>query len=171
MNRGVFFYLMIPLLLLLCVVQSTVASRMKLGGVKPDLVLILVLIGTLLYGARLGVLWAFIGGVGLDLFSSGPLGASSLALMAAALVAGFGHRPLSRFNIFVPLTAAALGTLVYAFVYLGLLATLKAAGWFVRELPILDMVRFIVLPAVVYNTAIMLLAIPFLNRMPESQDI
>lgn len=171
MNRGLFYYLMIPLLLLLCLVQSTIASRMKLGGVKPDLVLILVLVGTLLYGARSGVLWGFIGGIGLDLFSGGPLGASSLALMAAALVAGLGHRPLSRFNILVPLGAAALGTLVYAGVYLGLLAALTASGWFERPLPFLDTARFIVLPAMLYNTAIMLLLIPLLNRMPESQDI
>ncbi len=171
MNRGALYYLMIPLLLLLCLLQATLASRMKLGGVKPDLVLIMVLVGTLLYGARSGVIWAFIGGIGLDLFSSGPLGASSLALMAAALVAGLGHRPLSRFNLLVPLGAAALGTLVYAGVYLGLLAALTASGWFARPLSFVDTVRFIVLPAMLYNTAIMLLLVPLLNRMPESQDI
>jgi rod shape-determining protein MreD len=171
MNRGVLFYLMVPLLLFLALLQSTAASRIQLGQVKPDLVLIMVIVGTLLYGGRSGVLWAFVGGLALDLFSNGPLGASSLALMAAALVASVGHRPLSRFNIFVPLSAAALGTLAYASVYLGILALLNSMQWFPRNLPFLEAMRYIVLPATLYNTAIMLLLLPLLNRMPESQDL
>jgi rod shape-determining protein MreD len=170
-NRGILFYLMIPLLLLLALLQSTAASRLQIGQVKPDLVLLLVIVGTLLYGGRSGILWGFVGGIGLDLFSNGPLGASSLALMAAAMVASLGHRPLSRFNIFVPLAAAALGTLAYASVYLAILAVLNAMDWFARDLPFLDAMRYIVLPATLYNTAIMLLMLPLLNRMPESQDL
>ena len=91
--------------------------------------------------------------------------------MAAALVASLGHRPLSRFNILVPLSAAALGTLAYASVYLGILAVLNAMQWFARDLPFLEAMRYIVLPATLYNTAIMLLLLPLLNRMPESQDL
>lgn len=171
MNRGLFYYSMAPILLFTCLVQSTAATRFQIGGVKPDLVLLLVLIGSLLYGGRAGIAWAFVGGLGLDVFSGGPLGASSLALMAAALVASLGHRPLSRFNVVVPLGAAALGTLVYASVYLALLAVLNTAGWFARDLPFVDTMRYIVMPAMLYNTALMLLALPLLNRMPESQDI
>jgi rod shape-determining protein MreD len=171
MNRGVLFYLMIPLLLLLAVVQSTTAGRWQLGGVKPDIVLLMVLAGTLLYGGRSGILWAFVGGVSIDLFSGGPLGASSLAMMAAVLVVSIGHRPLSRYNPLVPLAAAALGTLVYAAVYLGILALLNSMKWFERDLLFLEAMRYIVLPALLYNTALMFLFIPLLNRMPESQDI
>jgi rod shape-determining protein MreD len=170
-NRGILFYLMVPVLLVLALLQSTAAGRIQLGQVKPDLVLIMVIAGTLLYGGRSGVLWAFVGGLALDLFSNGPLGASSLALMAAALVASVGHRPLSRFNIFVPLAAAALGTMAYASVYLGILAVLNSMQWFPRNLPFLEAMRYIVLPATLYNTAIMLLLLPLLNRMPESQDL
>jgi rod shape-determining protein MreD len=162
---------MTPLLLLLSLLQSTSVARFKLAGVKPDLVLLVVIIGALVYGARPGVLWAFIAGIGLDIFSSGPLGASSLALMASAFVAGLGHRPLSRFNILVPLTAAALGTLVYAAVYLTILAILVGTGMSNLNLPLLDTIRDIVLPVTLYNTALMLLALPWLNRLPESQDL
>ena len=56
MNRGVLFYLMVPLLLFLALLQSTAAGRIQLGQVKPDLVLIMVIVGTLLYGGRSGVL-------------------------------------------------------------------------------------------------------------------
>lgn len=171
MNRGLLYYLMIPLLLFLCLMQSTAVARLKIAGVKPDLVLLMVIIGTLLYGLRPGILWAFIAGIGLDIFSGGPLGASSLAMMAAAGVAGLGHRPLSRFNPLVPLSAAALGTIVYAVVYLLILGMLALAGWSTLNLPLFETLRDIVLPVTLYNTALMLVLLPFLNRMPESQDL
>ena len=91
--------------------------------------------------------------------------------MAAAWIAGLGHRPFSRYNILVPLSAALFGTLTYALVYLAILTVLDAGGWFERTLPFLDTMRAIVLPAMLYNTLLMLLLIPMLNRMPESQDI
>lgn len=171
MNRGLLYYVMAPLLLFLCLVQSTAAGRFTLFGVKPDLVLLLLLVGALLYGARAAVVWAFIAGVGMDIFSGGPMGASSLALMAAALVASLGHRPLSRFNWLVPLGAALLGTLTYAVVYLSVLGALDTGGWLARSVPLIDTVRAVVLPAALYNTVLMLLLIPWLNRMPESQDL
>lgn len=171
MNRGLLYYLMAPLLLFLCLVQSTAAGRFTLFGVKPDLVLLLIVVGALLYGPRAAVVWAFIGGVGMDIFSGGPMGASSLALIAAALVASLGHRPLSRFNWLVPVGAALLGTLTYAAVYLGILAVLDGGGWFARSVPLLDTLRAVVLPAALYNTVLMLLLLPWLNRMPESQEL
>ena len=171
MNRGLLYYLMAPLVLFLCLVQSTAASRFTLFGVKPDLVLLLIVVGALLYGPRAAVVWAFIGGVGMDIFSGGPMGASSLALIAAALVASLGHRPLSRFNWLVPVGAALLGTLTYAAVYLGILAVLDGGGWFARSVPFLDTLRAVVLPAALYNTVLMLLLLPWLNRMPESQEL
>ncbi len=42
MNRGILYYLMVPILLLACLLQSTAASRLQIGGIKPDLVLLLV---------------------------------------------------------------------------------------------------------------------------------
>ena len=171
MNRGALFYMMLPLIGAACLLQATAAARFKIYGVKPDLVLLLVVIGTLVYGSRPGVVWAFLGGLGLDIFSGGPMGSSSLALMAASLVAGFGHRTLSRFNIFVPLVAIAVGTLVYAGAYLGILAVLQYLDVTHHQVPLFATVQNVVVPAIVYNTTIMVILIPFLNRIPESQDL
>ena len=128
MRRGTLYYLMVPLMAVAALLQSTAFNRLAIAGVKPDLVLLLVVVGTLLYGPRAGVVWAFIGGLFLDIFSGGPLGSSSLALMAAAVVAGFGHTTMSRFNIFVPLGAMALGTLTYGLVYAGTLLDIERRG-------------------------------------------
>ena len=147
MNRGLLYYLMVPLLLFLCLVQSTAAGRFTVFGVKPDLVLLVIIVGALLYGPRASMLWAFIAGIGMDIFSGGPLGASSLALMAAALVASLGHRPLSRFNWLVPIGAALLGTLTYAVVYLAILTALNSGGWLERSVPVFDTLRAVVVPS------------------------
>jgi rod shape-determining protein MreD len=170
-NRGALYFAMIPLLTLAALLQATAAGRFKIYGVKPDLVLLLVVIGTLVYGSRPGVVWAFLGGLALDVFSGGPMGSSSLALMAAALVAGLGHRTLSRFNLLVPLAAVAGGTVVYAGAYLLILAVLEYLDVVQHRMPLQLMVQNVVVPAVVYNTTLMVLLIPLLNRIPESQDL
>ncbi|MFN2204193.1 MAG: rod shape-determining protein MreD [Caldilineaceae bacterium] len=171
MNRGMLFYAMIPLVLILGLLQSTAAARLEIRGVKPDLVLLVLVVATLVYGSRSGLIWAFVGGIVLDIFSGGPMGASSLALMAAVLIAGLGHRTLSRFNLLVPLGAIALGTAAYGLVYLGILQVLDLFEVAPREVPLLPTIQYVVVPAAIYNVLLMLLIVPFLNRVPESQDI
>ncbi len=171
MNRGILFYSMIPLILIMGLLQSSAAARLEVRGVKPDLVLLVLLVGTILYGTRYGLIWAFIGGIALDVFSGGPMGASSLALMAAALVAGLGHRTLSRYNVFVPLGTALVGTIVYGVVYLATLTILDQLSVANRVTVLLPTLQYVVIPAALYNTILMLIIIPFMNRLPESQDI
>jgi rod shape-determining protein MreD len=176
MYRGLLYYLMIPLLALAALFQSTAAGRLAVRGVKPDLVLLLVLIGVLLYGPRIGLIWAFLGGIFLDIFSGGPMGASSLALMAAALVTGLGYRTFSRFHLLVPIGISVIGTIVYGVTYLGVLTALDGMAGFSglnlpqRRLPFWPTVQYVITPAVLYNTTLMILAIPFLNRLPETQE-
>jgi rod shape-determining protein MreD len=170
-SRGLLYYLMVPLILLAGLLQSTAATRIKINGVKPDLVLVVVVIGTLVYGPRIGLVWAFLGGLVLDIFSGGPLGASSLALMAAVLVAGMGHRTLSRYNLLVPIGAMALGTAVYGAAYLALLTVLQYFRAAQYSLPWGLTVQNILAPALVYNTTLMILLLPLLNRVPENQEL
>ncbi|RIK44818.1 MAG: rod shape-determining protein MreD [Chloroflexi bacterium] len=185
MNRTLLSYLMPLLLIIASLLQSTAANRVEIRGVKPDLVLLLVVAGALIYGSRAAIVWAFIGGIALDLFSGGPLGSSSLALIAAALVVGVGHHTLSRFNVLVPVTATALGTLVYGATYVAILAALEGlTGWLTLQGIALDLVQpdlpvslwatlfwptmqIVVLPAVFYNTALSVALIPLLNQVPE----
>jgi len=170
-NRGVLYYLIIPLLIIAGLFQSTAASRIEMGGVKPDLVLLLVVAGTLIYGARSGVTWAFIGGICLDIFSGGPMGASSLALIAAAMTAGLGHRTLSRYNLLEPIGAIIAGTAIYSTVYLSILLLMHLLDVAQYTSPPWSTVQYVVMPAIAYNTAVMVFLMPLLNQVPESQDI
>jgi len=87
------------------------------------------------------------------------------------LVASLGHRVLSRFNVFVPLVAMVASTVVYAGAYMGILAVLQYLDVAQHQVPIWATIQSVVFPAVVYNTMLMVLLIPFLNRIPESQDL
>lgn len=176
MNRGWLYYLMVPFLALGALFQSAAGNRLAVAGVKPDVVLLLIIVGTLLYGGRIGVFWAFLGGLFLDIFSGGPLGSSSLALMAAATIAAFGHNTFSRFNPLVPLAAMALGTLVYGMTYMLVLwafsAVALALGLNVirHELPLEATMLAVILPSTAYNTTLMLILVPILNRVPETPE-
>jgi rod shape-determining protein MreD len=178
-NRDLFYYLMTPLLLMASLLQSTAATRLQVGGVKPDLVLLLVICGTLLYGSRAGIVWAFIGGLTLDIFSGGPMGGSSLALMVPTYVVGLGQRTLSRFNVLVPLGAAMIGTLLYGITYVIILSWVENAAQFLAfanagnaryNLAFWPTLQFIILPALFYNTMLMLFVTPLLNRVPERTE-
>jgi rod shape-determining protein MreD len=181
-RRDYFYYGMIPLLFLAALVQSSMLVRIEVGNVKPDLVLILVLVGTLIFGGPRGIVWAFVGGIALDLFSGGPMGSSSLALIAAALVAAPGHHTLSRYNFLVPLGAALLGTLAFGVTYMAVLGAVNVLAGLPflsrlgleeiqASLPFVATFQSVVLPSMAYNGLIMLALTPLLNQVPESHDV
>jgi len=182
-GRDILYYALAPLLFVAALVQSTMLVRVEIGSVKPDLVLILVIIATLIYGGRRGVAFAFIGGIALDLFSGGPMGASSLALILAAVAVSPGNSTFSRFNVLVPVSACIVGTVVYGLAYVGVLIALDIlirlpffdalnfASDTPLRLPVMSILQYTVLPSVAYNTAIMLVLTPVLNRIPEAHDV
>lgn len=117
-------YLAIPLMLILLVVQVTVSPHIELLGVAPQLLFLLSIVGGIFYGLQQGLILAFIAGILFDLYSAGPMGASSLALMAAVSAAVFVQGRLPDNRILVPAAFGALASLVFWFVYILLLRIL-----------------------------------------------
>jgi rod shape-determining protein MreD len=75
-------------LISLALLQSVLLSQIDVLGAQPELLLLVVLIWAVVRNADEGVMWGFAGGLILDLLSGGPLGGTSLALVAAAFLAG-----------------------------------------------------------------------------------
>ncbi|MCP4424070.1 MAG: rod shape-determining protein MreD [Chloroflexi bacterium] len=117
-------YLAIPLMTLLAVAQTAALPRFPILGMIPQLPFLVALSWGLLRGVNEGVIWAFIGGLCLDLFSVGPLGATALAFMAAILAVAWIENAMPSSRFFLPILMAALATLIYFFVYLLLLRLL-----------------------------------------------
>jgi len=84
--------------------------------------LLVVLAWAVVRGVDEGLMWGFVGGLIIDLLSGGPLGATPLALLAVAFLAGqpWGRSlgpPVARLLLLVP-----LGVLVHHLVLLFVLA-------------------------------------------------
>jgi rod shape-determining protein MreD len=116
-NRSTVARLVFALILIItAVAQSTVVPAINVIGVAPNLVLVLIVIWSSFYGAREGVIWAFCTGVLIDLLGMGMLGASSLALIPAALIGGLARRPLLQSGLVLPMVTVVGATLVSVFV-------------------------------------------------------
>jgi rod shape-determining protein MreD len=147
------------LLLGLALVQSSLGPFLTIFGVHPDLALVAVIGWTLLRGSREGLLWAVLGGICLDLLSSGPFGANTLALIITCLLAGLGYGRVFGGYLVIPLSLAFPLSLAYYLSYTLFLGVLNQP---VAGLPALANV---ILPAAVLNIAAMLLLFPPLRLL------
>jgi rod shape-determining protein MreD len=78
----------VPLLAGVALVQSVLLSQVTLWGARPDLMVLVVVGWSVVRDVEEGVVWAFIGGLMVDLFSGGPLGSTMMALLAVAFLTG-----------------------------------------------------------------------------------
>lgn len=118
------FYIAIPIMGLLAIIQTVILPRFPIAGVAPQLLFLVALAWGLLRGLQEGLIWAFIAGIWIDLFSIAPIGVSSLAFMVAVGVAVLVQRVLPPGRLFSVILLTALATLVYLATYLTVLSTL-----------------------------------------------
>jgi rod shape-determining protein MreD len=111
-------YLVVPLLVTVAILQSTLVSHFQIWGVFADLPLLAVVSWSLLRGPREGLIWGFIAGVSVDLFSGAPFGAATFGLMAAGFLSGLGHSTVFRSQLFLPFLVMLLATIVYDILFL-----------------------------------------------------
>jgi len=74
------------------VVQTTIIPKIAIFGISPDLLLILLFVFSVQYGATNGIWTGFSLGVLIDVFSAGILGANALAKTVIGATAGFFDR-------------------------------------------------------------------------------
>jgi rod shape-determining protein MreD len=118
-------YLSVPLLLAAALLQSTLFAQLRLFGAAPDLVLVAVVAWTLLRGTPEGYVWAFAGGLALDLLSGGPFGLSALVLLLIAAVLGLTEGQVHQHATAYAFAATAGATLLF---HAGLWLALALAG-------------------------------------------
>jgi rod shape-determining protein MreD len=61
--------------------ELTVGPYLRIGTAEPHLVLVLGIVVTVAIGLEAGLVWAFVGGLVLDVIAQRPLGSSSFALL------------------------------------------------------------------------------------------
>ena len=94
------------------ILHAALAPVIVVGGVKPNLVLVAVVLVTTLVGFKPGITWAFVAGLTANLLVGDPLGSIPLTmLLVAALVAGGAHL-LGRMVWVYPVLATFVGSAV-----------------------------------------------------------
>lgn len=149
-------YAVVLLLTSAALLQSSFLPHLFRGGLKPDLVVMLVISWGLLRGVKEGLLWAFIGGLALDLLSATPLGFSALLLTLLILLTSLGQKSVYRANILFPLAIIFLATLGYNLTLLFAWQLLgRPALWW-------ESLREVLLPTALLNILVMFPLYPLL---------
>ena len=97
-------------MLLAVSLQSTLIPAIAVGGIRPDLVLVVVVSAALADGKETGILCGIFGGLLQDLLSAGPFGVNTLSKMLVGLLVGIYEHKVNKKNLFMPLVAVSAGT-------------------------------------------------------------
>ena len=97
-------------------IQSSILPFAAAGGAGLDLVLVLAVVWTMTVGLDGGLIWAFLGGLIIDVLLLRPLGLTAFVLLlavgAAWLVGRISPRPLYPFVVATAAGAGALGSIL-----------------------------------------------------------
>jgi rod shape-determining protein MreD len=102
------------------IVHAAIAPVIVVGGVKPNLVLVAVVLVTAYGGFLPGITWAFVAGLTVNLLVGEPLGAIPFALLVVAALTAGGTRVIGRVPLLYPVLAAFVGSVVADLLVLGL---------------------------------------------------
>jgi rod shape-determining protein MreD len=149
------------LLPIMALLQASFADQLAIRGVMPGLLLIVVVNWGILRGMDQGMLWAFIGGLLLDVFSGWPVGTNTVALVVVASLVSLGEGTFIRTHALLPpVTVFAATVLYYLIVFFILESTQHPIDW-------APGIRSIALPAAFYNAVLTLVAFPLVRRLEE----
>jgi rod shape-determining protein MreD len=133
------------LLPILSLLQSSVAGHFALRGILPGIVLICVVDWGILRGPDEGMLWAFMAGLCLDVFSGWPPGTNTVALVLVASLVSLGEGTFIRTHALLPPATVFGATILFYCIALFILeSTSHPVVWN-------DALRETVLPIAIYN--------------------
>lgn len=152
-------YLVVPLLAVIALIQSTLLPIFLPGPVRPDLMLMVVVGWGVVHGDGQAALWGLIGGLVLDLFSGAPFGLHTFGLGSIGWLADTLQTNFFRSNLLVPLATIFVATILY---HIGQAAVMQLLGYTINW----AFYSFnVVLPTAILNTALMPLVYFFLRRL------
>jgi rod shape-determining protein MreD len=129
--------------------QAAVLPQIAALQVRPNLVLVLILLWSIARGLREGALWAAATGIALDLITIAPLGTHALPLLSVAAIGEANRTPRFRLGLLQPMLAAFVATLVHDLILL----VVQGAGFgavltLIRLSLLAGLLNFLVLPVV-----------------------
>jgi rod shape-determining protein MreD len=124
--------------------ELSVVPYLRIGDAQPHPVLVLAVVVTIAFGFEAGLVWAFVGGLALDVLAQRPLGSTAFALLLCVGGASLLARSFIRLRPIVPIGAVFVLSIGYSMI---LFVTFSALG---QPLPVADPLGAI-LPGAVYD--------------------
>lgn len=134
------------------IVHAAIAPVIVVGGVKPNLVLVAVVLVTAFGGFLPGITFAFVAGLTANLLVGEPLGSIPLAMILVAVMTAGGARAIGRVPLVYPVVATFAGSVLADLLLIGLAQLLGEAA-------ALDLPGDIIFAAAVLNAVICALAV------------
>jgi len=138
--------------------DTSIAPYLRIGGAQPDLVLVFAVIWTIVVGFEGGLMWAFVGGLLIDLLAPRPLGSTAFALLLTVGTVAVAARFTSRGRYVRPVVGVLFGSLMYTSLYLLITRSLRG------PMPLADGIAEIV-PTAIVDTILAVLIGPLVVRL------
>ncbi|MEI7743680.1 MAG: rod shape-determining protein MreD [Chloroflexota bacterium] len=146
--------------------EFTIVPYLKIGDAVPHPALVIGVTWVIAGRLEAGLVWAFVGGITLDILGQRPLGSSAFSLLLAIGLASLVGGAMRRVRILAPIVAVAVASPVYSMVLLVVTSILTGAAF---STAVLD----VVLPSAAYDTVLAALAGPLTMAIVlrrEAQD-
>jgi rod shape-determining protein MreD len=148
--------------------ELTVGPYLRIAAAQPHLVLVLGIVVTVAIGLEAGLVWAFVGGLVLDVLAQRPLGSTAFALLLCMGATAILARSFARLRPIVPILATFVLSLLYSMILFVAFSALRA------PISVADPFA-LVLPSAVYDmvlaAAIGPLAISIHDRRVEVERV
>lgn len=116
--------------ILICfLLQSTVISRIAIGSITPNLILILCISMGLMRGRKSGMWTGFFCGFLVDMFYGSVFGFYALIYMYIGFLSGYAHRICYDDDVKVPIFLAGAGDILYGLAVYALQFLLRGRTW------------------------------------------
>ena len=132
---------------LMALLELTVGPYLRVETAQPHLVLVVGIVVTVAIGLEAGLVWAFVGGLILDVLAQRPLGSTSFALLLCMGATSVLARVFLRLRPVVPILATLLLSLLYSMILFVALNALRT------PIPVADPIALL-LPGIVYDTVL-----------------
>lgn len=144
--------------IILCfIMQTSLFSFLRISGVVPNCLLILVVAVAYTKGQISALVTGFISGLMLDLCFSETIGFCSIFYMIVAFLAGYTHKFYDKRDYFIPGLLTLAGEFLYSFLYYIIFFLLRGR----LELP--TYMIYTILPRVLYTVLVMLVLYPLFH--------
>ncbi|MDI6604568.1 MAG: rod shape-determining protein MreD [Thermoanaerobacteraceae bacterium] len=147
------------LIILAIILEATFSKFITIFGVKPDIVLILIICFALLNGSTEGIILSLFGGLLQDILYNNAIGVETLALLIVCYIAGVLSTNVFRDNTFVAFVFVLIGTLLYNLIIIFSMILMKYDINFIKGF--LD----IVLIQAIYNSIITIFIFRYIVKL------